>query len=222
MARFISKSSNYRLVLVQGLPGSREAGTLPRNMVSVVFKDGLLDVPDTDEATIAQLNAKIAAGCTDFIAVDAIAKDPYAATRKSSEPDHEVVSLDHGSVGSRALKPSTTPTMSPEMQKIIMEAAAAMAKEMLPSMIKSTLQGIVEANKGATEEVVKTETVATTPLSSLTDSTVLGEGEGMKTVTEEIKAPTEAVTVATAPARRGRPPASQKPLEQNTSSTTTA
>jgi hypothetical protein len=206
MARFISRSNNLRIVIRPGLPGSRETGALPRNMISVRFKDGELVVPDSDEETIKELRRKIAQGTGDFIEADEKGKDPFAATRQSSEPTHEVVTMDHGSPGSRILKPGVTPTLSPELQKAVNEAAKAIAMEMLPGMVKATLQGIVEANKASETVAVKSERATETTSAGFTSPvTPISEGSGTVEAVE---------TVSTdAPKRRGRP-AGSKTLEQ--------
>lgn len=149
--RFISKSSNLLVVLSPGLPAQPLTGTPAKPTVSVRFKDGFVDVPDGE---LTKLMLAHPGFNGDFISTEITDKDPYAATRSETEPAHVVTSLKYGTPVSRDVYGAKA-TLPPELQKIVQEAATAIAKEMLPGMLQSALKSLVAGHEASKEEKVK-------------------------------------------------------------------
>lgn len=141
--KFISKSSNLLVILRPGLSAQPLTGTPARPAISVRFKDGVAEVPDGE---LTEMMLRHPGFNGDFIAAGKIGiPDPYAYTRQTSEPQHQVTEMKFGTPVGRKLSEGT-PALSLEMRKIIQDMAVAMAKEMLPAMVETTLKSIVETH----------------------------------------------------------------------------
>lgn len=138
--KFISKSSNLLVVLRAGLSAQPITGTPAKPTISVRFKDGVADVQQED---LVELMLAHPAFNSDFISAEDVPGDPYALSRKSSEPDHILTEMQFGTPVRREVK-GEKKALPPEIQKMIQEAAAEMAKQMLPSMVESTLKSILK------------------------------------------------------------------------------
>lgn len=138
--RFISKSSNLLVVLSPGLQAQPLVGMPAKPTVSVRFKDGVAEVSDKK---LTELMLAHPGFNSDFISGEL--KDPYAASRSDSEPAHVTTELKFGTPLSREVHGKTQ--LSPELQKIMQEAAVAMAKEMLPGMLQSALKTLVQGHE---------------------------------------------------------------------------
>lgn len=139
--KFISKSSNLLIVLKPGLQAQPLTGTPSVPTVSVRFKDGLADV--VDEELIKRMLAHPAMN-NDFISAEEVnGVDPYAYTREESEPAHIMTELKFGSPVGRQVKGGKS-QLTPALAKLVQDEAVKLATAMLPSMIESTLQKIVE------------------------------------------------------------------------------
>lgn len=142
--RFISKSSNLLIVLKPGFSSQPLTGTPATPGVSVRFKDGIAEVPD-GELTAMMLKHPGYDG--DFISAESVNNvDPYAYLRQESEPQHVVTELKFGSPVSRHVEGGKK-SLPPELAKIVQDMAVNMAKEMLPTMLESALQGLVKAHE---------------------------------------------------------------------------
>ena len=171
--RFISRNSNLLIVLCPGLPAQPASGLPAKPTVSVRFKDGVADVPEGELCDMMLVHAGFN---SDYVSADSTGKDIYASKRTESEPTHVITELKYGTPEKVIVGNSKT-KLTPEMQKIVKEAAISLAKEMLPGMIESTLKNIIEAheqNKKDSEvekpkgkpgrpPLVKTEKPAETP-----------------------------------------------------------
>lgn len=152
--KFISKSSNLLIILRAGLPAQPITGTLARPAVSVRFKDGLAEVP---EGELTEMMLRHPGFESDFIAAGEVGMaDPYAYMRQANEPQHQITEMKFGTPVGRKVS-GGTPTLSPEMRKIIQDMAVAMAKEMLPAMVEATLKSIVATHSDKGEELVPEE-----------------------------------------------------------------
>ena len=141
--RFVSKSPNLLVVLQPGLPANPLSGTPARPTVSIRFKDGSCEVP---EGPVLELVKACPALGSDFVAVTEGGRDPFASSRPSAEPQHVITELKYGTPESRKVSPSKNP-VPPELQKLIQAEAIALAKEMLPGMIRDTLRSLAEQEK---------------------------------------------------------------------------
>jgi hypothetical protein len=147
--KFISKSSNLLIVLRPGLQAQPLTGSPAKPTISVRFKDGMAEV-ESQELIDMMLAHPGFNG--DFISADSVQNaDPYSSLRRPSEPAHVLTDMRYGTPVSRKIVGggSFLSTLSPEMQKAVQETAMSMAKEMLPGMIKTTLEGLVGAHEAS-------------------------------------------------------------------------
>ena len=150
--RFISKSTNLLVVLRSGIPAQQSLGLPAKPAVSVRFKDGIADVP---EGELLDMMLAHQGYNSDYISVeDPAGKDPYAAIREESEPIHDVTELKFGTPVARSAPKGK---LSPELQKVVQEAAVSLAKEMLPGMIKESLKGILEVHEASKKAKASTK-----------------------------------------------------------------
>jgi len=180
--RFVSKNANLLIVLRPGLSSQPLTGTPARSMLSVRFKDGVADVP---EGELVDMMLKHPSYNSDFVSVETPeSKDVFASNRQDSEPAHTITELKFGTPVSRETVGGTKKKLSLEMEKLVKEAAVAMAKEMLPGMLEAGLKELVTTHvknkkktKGrpgrkpvkkveelAEEEVVEEEVVLDVPI----------------------------------------------------------
>lgn len=153
--KFISKSTNLLIVLRAGLQAQPLSGQPAKPTVSVRFKDGVADVPDGE---LSEMMLAHPAFNSDFIATDDTGgRNPYEASRIESEPAHIVTEMKFGTPVKSGVHGGKT-KLSPEIQKVVEQAAAAMAKEMLPAMLQSALKGLVEAHVADKKTAVKSTT----------------------------------------------------------------
>ena len=141
--KFISKSTNLLIVLKPGLSAQPITGTPAKPTISVRFKDGIADVQSEE---LVQLMLSHPGFNSDFISAESVVIDPYASSRQSSEPAHQMTEIKFGTPVKREVS-SGGMQLPPELQKMVQGMAAEMAKQMLPSMVESTLKNIVESNK---------------------------------------------------------------------------
>jgi len=161
--KFISKSANLHIILKPGIPAQPITGTPPVPTLSVRFQDGIVDVKD---AELAELMQKHSGFNSDFIMADDGSGDPYAASREESEPAHINTELKYGTPVGRKIS-GKLGNMSPEMSNAIKEQAAELAKQMLPGMVKSTIEAVLKEREDAKNvtvpEQIKTADVTDTP-----------------------------------------------------------
>ena len=144
--KFISKSSNLLIVLRPGMSAQPLTGSPAVPTISVRFKDGVADLEQQEMIDMMLVHPGFN---NDFISSENVSVDPYASTRKSDEPAHEVTDLKYGTPVSHAIKGGDKPKLSPEMQKMVQAAAVELAKTMLPTMVEDTLKKLVSNNKEA-------------------------------------------------------------------------
>ena len=136
--KFISKASNYCVVLRQGIPGERLTGRQAVPGLYVRFQDGATIVNDENICKMLRENS---AFNVDYIESEENVVDPYAASRRPSEPEHNVMEIQYGHVG-KNINPRPLVQFTPEQKQVIQDMATAMAKEMAPTMAKEMLKEV--------------------------------------------------------------------------------
>lgn len=148
--KFISKNSNLHIILQPGQPANPVTQTPPVPALSVRFQNGQADIHD--EAIIEKMTRHQAFN-QDFIAVDETGADPFAHRRMESEPQHVTTEMKYGHPMGRSVSPVVTP-MSPELKKMITEAAASLMEQQRPAMMKEAIEAamtILSAQSSAKE-----------------------------------------------------------------------
>lgn len=87
----------------------------------------------------------------DFIAVEDEGADPYAYRREESVPQHVTTEIKYGHPVARSAPPVSSPA-SPELKKMIAEAAASLMEQQRPAMMKEAIEAamaIIEAQKNS-------------------------------------------------------------------------
>lgn len=149
--RFISKSGNLHIILKPGLPAQPLSGFSGSPTVSVRFQNGIADISDEE---LIQKMLKHPGFNLDFISSeDSNGADPYAYLRKDNEPQHITTEIKFGAPVSRKA-PQVKRQLPDDIKRMIQEQATEIAKQMLPSMVKETLE--VLAKSSANKSVQKT------------------------------------------------------------------
>jgi len=141
--KFVSKFNNYSVILSPGIPESKISGTPARPAIFVRFENGLATVND-EEIIEMMLNHKQFGA--DFLKVED--EDPYAATRKENEPDHDITEIQYGTIG-KSVNPKKGIKLSrekmAELQEFINEEANKKAMLILKEL---SSKGEKEAEEG--------------------------------------------------------------------------
>ena len=151
--RFVSKSSNLRVVLKPGIPGNHLSGVVAQQGVYVKFIGGIVEIKDPE--IIKAMKAHPGFN-SDYIAVeDEITQevDPYEYQRQETEPTHYLTDLSTGRPTKTVQSKGKRRKLSPEIEKAIQDAGMDLAKKMLPGMVKQVLTGLKEASDA--EKAVK-------------------------------------------------------------------
>jgi len=140
--KFISKFSNYRVVLRPGTPGNRATGTQPVPGLYVKFESGEAEVKNEEHIKMMLEHPAFTNG--DFVTeVDTAGIDPYLATRKEIEPLHNITNIEYGHVG-KAENPKPVSKMSADqmanLKKIAADLAVNMLKDMLPTAVENEIK----------------------------------------------------------------------------------
>ena len=126
--KFVSKNSNYMVVLKPGVEGNRNLGTHAVSGLYVKFQGGIVDVKE--ESVVDMMRSHPSCG-VDFVEVKDAEVDPYADERVDIEPVHNTTEIIYGhagkKVGSQKMK------LTPQMKKLV----EAEAMKMLPNLLKS-------------------------------------------------------------------------------------
>ena len=91
--KFVSKNSNYMVVLKPGVEGNRALGTHAVSGLYVKFQSGVVDVKE--DSIVEMLRSHPAFG-SDFIEVKQDEIDPYVDTREDIEPEHVISEIKYG------------------------------------------------------------------------------------------------------------------------------
>lgn len=125
--KFVSKNSNYMIVLKSGIEGSRVLGTQAVPGLYIKFQAGSVDIKE--ESVVKMLREHPSFGI-DFVEVKQDEIDPYVDTREDIEPAHTSTEIVHGMAGKSIGAPKK---ITPEIKKLIEKEAL----KMLPDLLKS-------------------------------------------------------------------------------------
>jgi len=127
--KFVSKNSNYMIVLKPGIEGNRALGTHAIPGLYIKFLSGMVDIKE--ESIIAQMRAHPSYN-VDFLEVKDADLDPFADTREESEPAHFISEIKYGHT-EKAQGSVKKMKLTPAMKKMI----EGEALKMLPGLLKS-------------------------------------------------------------------------------------
>lgn len=127
--QFVSKQSNYAIVLKSGIEGNRALGTHAVPGLYVKFQGGTVDVKE--EAIVEMLRNHPSYG-KDFLEIKHDEIDPFLHQRDESEPAHIVQEINYGHVG-KAVGSPVKVKLTPAMKKVI----EGEALKMIPGLLKS-------------------------------------------------------------------------------------
>ncbi len=134
--KFISKNSNLNIILRPGQQAQPITGTPAISALSVRFQNGMVEIHDEE---LVAMMLRHPAFNQDFIAVDEDGTDPYAYRRGVSEPQHVTTEIKYGHPVARSASPVSSPA-SPELKKMIAEAAAAIVEQQRPALMKEAIE----------------------------------------------------------------------------------
>lgn len=145
LTKFVSKNSNYMIVLRPGVEGSRALGTHAIPGLYVKFQSGVLDV---NEDSVTEMLRKHTSYGIDFLEVKQDELDPYLDTREDIEPVHVIQDIKYGHVEGGMITPKKT-KLTPQLKKVI----EAEAVKMLPGLLKQNPQMLKDIILGLAEEM---------------------------------------------------------------------
>lgn len=154
--QFVSKNSNYMVVLKNGIEGNRILGTQPIAGIYIKFEGGIVTVK---EEKVAQMLREHPNFGTDFIEVQEGVQDPYADTRSEIEPEHVMSNIKYGHA--EAVKGIAKPVkLTPAMKKLIESEAVKMLPSLLkanPKILKDIIMGLAADMKDKEDQDIKPE-----------------------------------------------------------------
>ncbi|MFA7301830.1 MAG: hypothetical protein WC069_05990 [Candidatus Shapirobacteria bacterium] len=156
--KFVSKNSNYMVVLKPGIEGNRNLGTHAVPGLYIKFQSGVVDIK---EDRIVDLMREHPSFGTDFVEVKQEEIDPFSDTREETEPGHVISEIKYGHNEKAASSPAKV-KMSPALKKIIEGEAMKMLPDLLksnPAVLKELIMGLASEMKAndAKKEVVEDE-----------------------------------------------------------------
>lgn len=180
--KFVSKQSNYRVMLVHGLQAEPLTGRSAIPGVSVKFEDGIANV---DNEEIVDMMMKHPAYGKDYIVSDAdedLLKE-FVGSRKDSEPIHNIQEMEYGHMG-KNINPKSPVPLTADKEQALRETAERMAKEMAIPMAKEiAMEMIREMSKAKNKDTGKTSD--SNPDEEVKDSGTTGERSGVQFTCEE-------------------------------------
>lgn len=147
--KFVSKNSNFMVVLKPGVPGSTVTGQQPQPGIYVRFQGGMVDVHE--EAIVEMLRKNRGFG-VDYVEVAGTEIDPYEHTRQEIEPGHNITEINYGHVGKSTKSPQKQ-TLTPELKKVIENEAI----KILPNLLKKNPKILKDILAGLAAEAAKDE-----------------------------------------------------------------
>jgi len=153
--KFVSKNSNYMIVLKPGVEGNRALGTHAIPGLYIKFLSGMVDVKE--DSIVEQLRAHPSYG-VDFLEVKEADLDPFADAREESEPAHVISEIKYGH-SEKAAGSSKKVKLSPALKKMIEGEALKMLPGLLksnPKVLKDIIMGLAADMKAAETTEVKT------------------------------------------------------------------
>ena len=176
--KFISKNSNYGVVLRHGMPAEPLTGRAAVPGLYARFSDGKFETNDED---MIKLLLNHVGFNSDYISGEEDKVDPYADNRSEMEPEHDLVDIKYGSVvGNKNPKPKLV--LNREQKKLLEEIAQNRAIEILKEMVgKKNAE-----NSEAPEDTDKVSTdVSETSSPSTSSKPAIDELEKVSSKTEE-------------------------------------
>jgi hypothetical protein len=144
--KFVSKNSNYMLVLKPGVEGNRALGTHAVPGLYIKFQSGMVDIKE--ESVIELLRAHPSCG-VDYIEIKEDEVDPFLDNRDDSEPNHIIQEIKYGHA-EKAIGSTPKVKLSPQMKKVIENEAMKMLPGLLksnPKMLKDLILGMAAEMK---------------------------------------------------------------------------
>jgi hypothetical protein len=145
--KFVSKQSNYRIVLKHGQQAEPITGRVAVPGMHIKFENGMVNVENEETCEMMKRHPGFNA---DFILAEEENKDPWIDSRKESEPEHDVTKIEYGHVG-ESLNPKPKISLTREKQKVLKEMAKKMAiemaKEMAPKLAKNILEKLAKGKQ---------------------------------------------------------------------------
>ncbi len=139
MIKFVSKASNYRVTIRQGIPAEPVTGRAAVPGEYVKFEGGIVSVTE-EMAEKLRLHPRFN---IDFRCIEEVEPDPYALSRREIEPEHIISKMEFGHVTGLTKSPSQQ-RLSPEQMKMVTEVATKMAEEIAKSMLVKMAQDVKE------------------------------------------------------------------------------
>lgn len=159
--KFVSKNSNYMVVLKPGVEGNRALGTHAVSGLYVKFQAGSVDVKE--ESVVSLLRAHPGFGI-DFVEVKESELDPYADAREEIEPPHTMAEITYGHAERRTVGRPPKVKMTPQLKKLIEGEAIKMIPDLLksnPKILRDIVSSMAAEMKA--KESPKEETPAKKP-----------------------------------------------------------
>ena len=161
--KFVSKNSNYMVVLKPGVEGNRNLGTHAVPGLYIKFQSGVVDIKE--EKIADQLREHPSFGI-DFVEVKQEEIDPYEDQRQDVEPAHVISEIKYGH-NERAAGTGQKVKMSPALKKMI----EGEAMKMLPALLKSNPKVLKDLIMGLAAEMKASEpTVEEAPKAPVTET----------------------------------------------------
>ena len=136
------------IVLQPGTPANPLAGIASKPGLYIRFKNGIADVEDQE---IIDKLLKHESLNGDFVCVEENAKDPYENVREDMEPPHVITEIKYGHAEGRKGSPRKI-KLTPELSKMVNQLAMEKVKEILPDLVKATIQDMAKASKEASKK----------------------------------------------------------------------
>ena len=147
--KFVSKNSNYMIVLKPGVEGNRALGTHAVSGLYVKFQSGSVDIKE--ESIVAMLRAHPSFG-VDFVEVKDSEVDPYADERVDIEPQHTTANITYGHVEKKNVGRPAKVKLTPQLKKIIEGEAIKMIPDLLksnPKILRDIISNMAAEMKAA-------------------------------------------------------------------------
>ena len=153
--KFISKNSNYMIVLKPGVEGNRALGTHSIPGLYIKFQAGMVDI--RDEEVVASLREHPSFG-TAFVEVKDNETDPYATVREDIEPGHSTTEIKYGQAGKKTGATAKI-QLTPQLKKVIETEAIKMIPDLLKSNPKILKDIIFNLAKDMKEQEKETASI---------------------------------------------------------------
>lgn len=180
--KFVSSNTNYRIVLKNGIPAEPLTGRNATPGIYAKFEDGELVVKDEELANMLINREEFG---SDFILSEDEGKTDMPFKRhRSSEPEHDMIELKHGSIG-KNLNPKSPVKLTPETMKALEKMASDMAqakfKELVDTFMTSKQETSDVGETGGAEQEASDDSTEDASSEDLASESVA------ETVTETVK-----------------------------------